>query len=370
MLTGADTIGELKLIRDETIQLLKLGAFELSKWATNCPELLEVSNHENKLITIDDKAADSRILGMQWNQCLDTFQFLCNTESETQVVSKRVILSDHAKLFDPLGLLGPVVVVAKLILQDLWQLSIQWDESVPPDIRTRWVAFRAQLGALNHLKIPRSIKPAAHQSFMQVHGFCDASERAFGACIYIRTQFGDDDYHSELLCSKSRVAPLKAVSLPRLELSAALLLARLIAKVRESLDISNCRTYLWSDSTIALNWITSSSRRWSVFVANRVGEIQRLTDIKQWHHVASPDNPADMLSRGSNPHDLISARAWWNGPAFLKWDEERWPSSSFAHLENDLPEQKRVLVAASTSNPHPCVVSTLLNKYSSLNKTC
>ncbi|XP_018403196.1 PREDICTED: uncharacterized protein LOC108780100 [Cyphomyrmex costatus] len=279
MLTGADTIAELKSIRDETIHLLKLGAFELSKWATNCPDLLGVSNHECKPIAIDHNSADSRILGMQWNQYLDTFQFLCNTESEPQIVSKRIILSDHAKLFDPLGLLGPVIVVAKLILQDLWQLSIQWDESVPPNICTRWVAFKAQLGALNHLKIPRYIKPDAHQ-FVQVHGFCDASERAFGAYIYIRTQFGCNEYHSELLCSKSRVAPLKAVSLPRLELSAALLLARLIAKVRESLDISNCQTYLWSDSTIALNWITSSSRRWSVFVANRVGEIQRLTDTK------------------------------------------------------------------------------------------
>jgi len=119
----------LKLIRDETIQLLKLGAFELSKWASNCPELLETNNRDRLPIIIRDNAADSCILGMQWNQCQDTFQFLYNLDTEPHVVSKRVIFSEVARLFDPLD---PVIVIAKLILQDLWQLVIQWDESVPP----------------------------------------------------------------------------------------------------------------------------------------------------------------------------------------------------------------------------------------------
>jgi len=154
MLTGADTVDELKLIRDETIQLLKLGAFELSKWASNCPELLETDNHNRVPIIIRDNAADSCILGMQWNQCQDTFQFLCKFDIELHVVSKRVILSEVAKLFDPLSLLGPVIVIAKLILQDLWQLAIQWDESVPQDIHTHWIALRTQMNNLNQLKIP------------------------------------------------------------------------------------------------------------------------------------------------------------------------------------------------------------------------
>ena len=125
MLTGADTIDELKLIRDETIQLLKLGAFELSKWASNCPELLKINNRDRVPVIIRDNSADSCILGMQWNQCQDTFQFLCKLDTEPHVVSKRIILSEVAKLFDPLSLLGPVIVIAKLILQDLWQLAIQ-----------------------------------------------------------------------------------------------------------------------------------------------------------------------------------------------------------------------------------------------------
>jgi len=112
---------------------------------------------------------------MQWNQCQDTFQFLCNLDTESYVVSKRVILSEVARLFDPLGLLGPVIVIAKLILQDLWQLAIQWNESVPQDIHTRWIAFRTQMSNSNQLKIPR-VKFNVHQPIVEVHGFCDASQ--------------------------------------------------------------------------------------------------------------------------------------------------------------------------------------------------
>jgi len=120
MLIGANTIDELKLIRDETIQLLKLGAFELNKWASNCPELLQIDNRDRMPVIIRDNVTNSCILGMQWNQCQDTFQFLYKLDTETHVVSKWVILSEVTK-FDALG---PIIVIAKLILQNLWQLAI------------------------------------------------------------------------------------------------------------------------------------------------------------------------------------------------------------------------------------------------------
>jgi len=144
-------------------------------------------------------------------------------------------------------------VVAKLILQDLWQADVQWDESVPQDVHSRWSGLRSQLTDLRLLQVPRCVKFRAGFHRVQVHGFCDASQRAYGACVYLRTELAPDRYRTELLCSRSRVAPLKAVSLPRLELSAAVLLARLVAKVIQSVGSAPARVFLWSDSTITLN---------------------------------------------------------------------------------------------------------------------
>ncbi|XP_029162186.1 uncharacterized protein LOC114933775 [Nylanderia fulva] len=364
-LSGADTLHEAKVLRDELIELLRIGSFELSKWASNCPELLKnIKDRDGEVITIHNET-DSSILGIQWNQVKDVFHFAYNSDSTNSAVSKRVILSEVSRLFDPLGLLGPVIVIAKLILQDLWKAGIHWDESVPQELHTSWLKFKSQLHAVNQLQIPRGVKYNPDSQLVQLHGFCDASQNAYGACIYVRTTIESSEYRSQLLCSKSRVAPLKAVSLPRLELSAAVLLAQLITKVKDSLG-SPMQAFLWSDSTIALNWIASSSRNWSVFVANRVGEIQRLTQISQWRHVSSSDNPADILSRGIYPYDLIASSMWWHGPSFLQLHENQWPSGSFTYPREDMPEQRRI--AAIVVKHDQCMVIQLLTKHSSLNK--
>lgn len=142
---------------------------------------------------------------------------------------------------------------------------------------------------------------------IQVHGFCDASERAYYTCIYIRSALSGEEPSSRLLYSKSRVAPLKTISLPRLELCAAVLLAQLFEKIRNSFKTTDFRAFLWSDSSIMLNWIMSPSRKWTVFVANRVSEIHRLSNIADWKHVLSAENPADLLACGLSPTDLSTA---------------------------------------------------------------
>ncbi|XP_018372878.1 PREDICTED: uncharacterized protein LOC108767463, partial [Trachymyrmex cornetzi] len=368
LLTGADSIRELEQIRDEVIRLLRAGSFELSKWASNCPQLLEsLRKHNGELVSLNSD--DSSVLGIRWSQSQDMLLFSCELEPTCNVVSKRVILSEISRCFDPLGLLGPTIVIAKLILQELWQSGVHWDESVPQNLHARWLKLRAQLFDLNQIRIPRGVRLNSDLHFIQLHGFCDASQSAYGACIYVRTESSSGEYHSELLCSKSRVAPIKATSLPRLELSAALLLARLIASVQASLDVSYIQIFLWSDSTISLNWIASPSRRWSVFVANRVGEIQRLTKIEEWRHVSSPDNPADILSRGLDPHNLSNSALWWHGPPFLRLRDDLWPSGAFAKLNEDIPEQRKAVVATAAEVKHS-VINDLLNKFSKLNKTC
>ncbi|XP_018373071.1 PREDICTED: uncharacterized protein LOC108767605 [Trachymyrmex cornetzi] len=281
LLTGADTIADAKLIIKETTQLLQLGSFKLSKWASSCSQLLlGAEGHLEGSVLIGDDVF-SRVLGIHWDQNKETLHFSHKDNADYSSTSKRLILSEVARLFDPLGLIGPVIVTAKIIIQELWQTSHQWDESVPQSIQSRWIKLRSQLVDLNELRIPRCVMFAADPQLVQVHGFCDASQRAYGACIYLRTETANG-YRVELLCSRSRVAPLKVISLPRLELSAALLLSQLLEKTRNSFDLSRMNIFLWSDSMIALNWLSSPSRKWTTFVANRVGEIQRLTKIENW----------------------------------------------------------------------------------------
>ncbi|XP_018399979.1 PREDICTED: uncharacterized protein LOC108777551, partial [Cyphomyrmex costatus] len=367
MLTGADTIADAEVIIQEVTQLLRLGRFELSKWASNCSQLLTNVDGQKSSSTIISSGAHPRVLGVLWNQAEDKLGFSYEADVNHHTVSKRSVLSDSARLFDPLGILGPVVVTARFILQELWQAGCAWDESVPQAIQSRWLRFKSQLPGLNDFQIPRCVKFASNHRLVQVHGFCDASQRAYGAYIYIRTE-GIDEYRLELLCSKSRIASLKAISLPRLELSAALLLAQLLEKVRNALDLSRNAIFLWSDSTIALNWLTSPSRKWSTFVANRVGEIQRLTKPECWAHISSADNPADVLSRGADPYELINSSLWWQGPTFLRSPQDQWPSGKFTQLKDDIPEARVTSTVAVSFELS--VVDDLADRVSSLNKLC
>lgn len=146
--------------------------------------------------------------------------------SKANKVTKRVILSFISQLFDPLGLVSPTIVVGKIIMQNIWQLGIGWDESLPLDLLTLWNQFREDMKLINEITVPRHVLGNEHAE-IQLHGFSDVSEKAYGACIYVRYVDRCGNVTTKLLCSKSRVAPLKTISLPRLELCGALLLARL-----------------------------------------------------------------------------------------------------------------------------------------------
>ncbi|XP_077260466.1 uncharacterized protein LOC143896442 [Temnothorax americanus] len=268
LLTGADSITEAREARDEVIALWQEGGFELSKWLSSCPKLLDhMQDSSDNVMTINE-GRNSSILGIHWNQTQDQFYLSYKPLEAQALVFKCTILSKISSLFDPLGLLGPIIVLAKLIMQDLWQSDIHWDESISPDIDTRWRKLKDQLPLVNNLSVPRCAKYSTDPRSVQLHGFCDASERAYGACVYIRTWVGTNEFRSELLCSKSRVAPIKSVSLPRLELAAALLLSQLVSKVKMAIGLKDIPIFLWSNSTITLNWISSPSRRWAIFVAN------------------------------------------------------------------------------------------------------
>lgn len=174
---------------------------------------------------------------MQWKPVADHFQYDIVARSSEGALSKRTILSDLNNIFDPLGFLSPVLVKGKIFLQQLWSMKIDWDARLPVDIHQRWIRFYDELEQLKELSIPRKAIPERTE-IIDVHGFFDASEEVYGACIYIRTQSSDGEWHSRLLCAKTRVAPLKGSTIPRLELNGALLLAELAHRVAESWQIN------------------------------------------------------------------------------------------------------------------------------------
>lgn len=216
------------------------------------------------------------------------------------------MLSEISQLFDPLGLLGPVILQPKILMQSLWQLNLNWDENVPPKINASCLEYKKQLSLLQEIEIERKIIIDEFTA-VEIHGFCDASEKAYGACIYLRSCNKKETCLPSLLCSKSRVAPLKVVSLPRLELCSALVLSKLLTIVSQALRrLPIKRVIFWSDSTIALHWIESPSNSLKTFIGNRVEEIQSLTQPLEWRHIQPNQNPADLISRGLPPKEIIS----------------------------------------------------------------
>ena len=244
LLTGAKTKQEAAFLRDDLIHLLQKGGFPLRKWESNDPSLVpECSTTSTTHMSLDPNST-VKTLGIQWNSRKDTIFYSVNLSYCPKQVTKRSILSQVAKLFDPLGLLGPAIVKAKIIIRLLWKAGVSWDASIPLSIHSMWTEFKEQLPLLSDISFNRLVI-APNSRKIQIHGFCDASQKAYGACIYLRSTDDKGSHHSVLVCSKSRVAPVNTLSLPRLELCAALLLSRLYCSTIESLQTNFDKIYFW-----------------------------------------------------------------------------------------------------------------------------
>ncbi|XP_076661056.1 uncharacterized protein LOC143364804 [Halictus rubicundus] len=302
-----------------------------------------------------------KTLGISWDAQHDTIRYSVQPTTTTEV-SKRNILSTIAKIYDPLGLLGPITIIAKIIMQRLWTLKITWDESVPTSIHTEWTNFESTLQQLNDIEFKRLVR-IKNAKRTELHGFCDASEKAYGACLYIRTTDHSGSIHAHLLCAKSRVAPLSQITLARLELCGAVLLATLSQTVRNALTHNIDKTIFWTDSTVVLGWLKKQPSTLKTFVANRVADIQRKTDIQSWRHVRSTDNPADLISRGTTAVEFNNNHLCRNGPKWLTQEQAKWPPARFARCE-ELPELRTVtcLVGLITQTDE------ILMRYSSIQK--
>lgn len=363
--TGGDDLHHVITVRDELISLLLSGGFELRKFASNHEEVLQdLPSIAQTPINFDNEEPNFvKVLGLQWNPTRDTFSYAFHPISAS--CTKRAILSGIARIYDPLGFLAPVTLYAKCILQKLWTLKTNWDDSPPQSIQDDWNQFKNELFVISTIQVPRHLS-SPNAVRVELHGFCDASQVGYSAAVYVRSQCSSGLVTSRLCAAKSKVAPLRTVSLPRMELLGAVLLTDLIK------GITDCSFYkfhsidTWCDSEVVLYWLSSHPSRWKTFISNRTSHILETLPQSHWHYVPSCDNAADCASRGLFPSQLPSHPIWWEGPSWLVQSPDAWPiqPSMVTSPDTSLTEERvsSHIVADVTVNP----LQALLDNFSSL----
>ncbi|GFW18327.1 integrase_H2C2 domain-containing protein [Trichonephila clavipes] len=266
ILSGSESIEEVIELQHQLIEMFQTAGMHLHKWCGNLPKI------SSNLQEIEQQRPTS--------------------------FTKRMVLSTIARIFDPLGLLGPIITWAKIFMQRLWLLELGWSDELPFKEEKEWRRFIDSLKVVNNISIDRCIVIHREES-IELHAFSDASEKVYGSSIYLKSISALGEVKVCLVTSKSRVSPLKQISIPRLELCGAVLAAKLMKNVKEALNLQITAVHFWSDSTIVISWIHRESRELKTFVANRVSKIHQLSSRDQWHHIASEQNPADVLSRGT-----------------------------------------------------------------------
>ena len=350
-LTGAEDNESVFQLYQEATGMMKSGGFELVKWASNSKEVLvripQDQRATKNVIETESEGDPLKALGISWDTETDEFLFnqgkkLTNIQDQG---TKRSLISISSKLFDPMGWLGPFSVRAKILYQELWTRGLDWDQKLDADLMSLWNTWKEDLKELSNLRIPRCfVSDHTNVNSVELHGFGDASPKAYGAVVYVVLKDESGKVNVQLVMSKNRVAPTKRLTLLRLELLAAFILSKLLKFVLESLKVTVDRIVCWSDSLVALSWIRRPSRNWKLFVANRVQSIQENVSPECWRFCPGNENPADLLTRGENLDSVIHNQLWWNGPAWLKNSEENWPENKLEVSPESETEMVKITV--------------------------
>lgn len=314
-LYGSNSIEEATEMVKQLVALTREVHLELHKWCANEPGMLTgIPSEQQEAMSIDESEGECGIktLGMLWYPKNDVYRFVVSLGPIETAVTKRIVLSELARIFDPLGLLNPVTVRIKIFLQKLWALKYDWDQELSDELSKNWMELRKDLLLAAELEVPRFINPRLSVRF-ELFGYCDASSEAYGTCIYVVCLFDDESSTSHLIYSKSRVAPVSPTTIPRLELEAALLLAEGVSFVVNSVEMKFESVRLFSDSKVALAWIHTDILKLHIYVANRVRNIKKFAKDFEWKYVPTKSNPADIVSRGMSAKKLKNSNLWWNG---------------------------------------------------------
>lgn len=368
--TGAPSVEEAIELKSQLITLLSCAQLELRKWSSNSETFLETLPVDHcqtpKIFSEENDKATLKILGVQWDPTGDIFTYSLSEVADAEY-TKRSILSHVARIFDPLGWLTPFILKAKLLLQDLWRQNISWDEPVPRDISQDWREFISDLKNLKLIVIPRHVVPSAATK-IQLIGFCDGSTKAYGCCVYLRV-VTDQRVQVSLLIAKSKVAPLKVLTVNRLELCGAVLLSKVVTRIYSLLSnkLNIAQSYLFTDSSTVLSWLGTEPHKLKTFVAHRVVQVTEATSQFVWRHVSTHDNPADLCSRGLSCAQLAACECWWSGPPWVTSDLSNWPVQTVDKQDN-VPELKVSSHACLIETHEADVLHSLLERISSLTR--
>lgn len=369
-LTSVETVKEaVELVRDVK-ELCKRGGFNLRKFTSNSKAVLEqipIKDRADELKTLDlgcDALPVERALGVSWCAQSDVFKF--QLALKDRPCTRRGILSAISSIFDPLGFAAPVLLEAKSILQELCRNNIEWDDPLPVDLQEKWLVWKQKLTTLENHCVSRCYRPSdfGKPSRIELHHFSDASLKGYGQCSYLRLINESNQIHCSFVTGKARVTPLKSITVPRLELTAAVLSAKVSEQLKRELDLELTEEIFWTDSKVVLGYIANSYKRFHVYVANRIQEIQDRTCVKQWRYVDTKSNPADDASRGLCASELPLSK-WSQGPAFLWQNESEWvvkgPPSNVQELSCEDPEVRKIVPLATNTSP---LLSSLVERMS------
>ena len=360
LLSGGDTPEGARRLREDMLQALEKVQMPIRKWCTNSPEVLDsipLPDREVATVEVARNEHGVKTLGVAWNCQQDTLVFVVpkvlrapgalEEPSYDKKITRRKLLSSIATLYDPLGWLAPLTIKMKIVFQQSWDETSSWDDFLSPGTVQMFYDWVRELGSLEYLHIPRrvlDIGPALGKLYT-LCVFTDASEQAMAACVYVVCRDARRP-SSKLLCAKTRLAPKKTQTIPRLELSAMVLGARLLSAVQQAVSNNGytCQgVELYTDSTVALAWATSDAGRWTTFVSNRVAQVQELISPTNCHHVPGHENPADLATRYSSK-GLSEMDEWWTGPAWLT-DSAYFPPQPWPDLDA-CPDHKKQVVAS------------------------
>ncbi|XP_053691452.1 uncharacterized protein LOC128739970 [Sabethes cyaneus] len=314
------------------------GGFEIRNWTSNSPAVLAGISGEScieKNLDLGSSMATEKVLGLWWCTATDCFTFKINWSrlgddllKGERCPTKREVLRIMMSIYDPVGLVAHYLMYLKVLLQEIWRSGVGWDENIDQKCFAKWQVWLRLLPEIENLKIPRCYRlctSARNRTEVQLHTFVDAGENGIAAVVYLR--FAEDGIvECSLVGAKTRVAPLKYLTIPRLELQAAVIGARLAQFIAKGLTVKIFRSFLWSDSRNVLSWIRADHRKYSQFVATRISELLDLTKVSDWNWVPSKWNVADEGTKWQSRPSLKSDSRWYKGPEFLYQCEEEWPA--------------------------------------------